>query len=70
MKQAKLYARRVAQLVAGGMSLAAAQAQAAVDVTAVVTEIGATLTPIGLVGSAVLILLVGIATFKWVRKAF
>jgi len=39
------------------------------DVTGVVTEIADTLTPVGLIGIAVLSLLVGIEAFKWVRRA-
>lgn len=42
---------------------------AAVDVAAVVTDIGAQLVPIGLIGSAVLLLIVGIKAYKWVRSA-
>jgi hypothetical protein len=41
----------------------------AIDVTAVVTEIGAQSVPIALIGAAVLILFVGIKAFKWVRRA-
>jgi len=40
------------------------------DVSAVVTEIGDTLTPVGAIGVAVLLLIVGIKAFKWVRRAF
>ncbi len=42
---------------------------AAVDVAAVVTDIGAQATPIGLIGGAVLLIFVGVKGFKWVRKA-
>jgi len=42
---------------------------AAVDVDAVVTDIGAQLVPVGLIGAAVLLLIVGIKAYKWVRKA-
>lgn len=48
---------------------AAQQAQAAVDVTAVVTEIGGAAAPIAAIGSAVLLVMVGIKVFKWVRRA-
>lgn len=41
---------------------------AAVDVSAVVTEIGAQATPISLIGTAILALYVGIKAFKWVQK--
>lgn len=39
------------------------------DVTAVVTAIGATAAPIGAIGAAVLLVLVGIKTYKWIRRA-
>ncbi len=42
---------------------------AAIDVAAVVTDIGAQAAPIALIGSAVLLLTVGIKAFKWVRRA-
>lgn len=44
-------------------------ASAAVDVTATVTEITGALTPIGLIGVAVLSVIVGIKIYKWVRRA-
>lgn len=53
----------------GALAGAAAANAAAIDVTAVVTDIAAQAAPIGLIGSAVLILFVGIRAFKWVRKA-
>ena len=40
-----------------------------VDVTAVVTAISAAATPIASIGAAVLIVLVGIKVYKWVRRA-
>jgi len=55
-------------LAAAGVG-AVAPAHAAVDVAAVVTEINGTLTPIGTIGAAVLLVVVGIAAFKWVRRA-
>ena len=39
------------------------------DVTAVVAAIGDTLVPIGLIGSAVLLVIVGFKVYKWVRRA-
>lgn len=42
---------------------------AAVDVTAVVTDIGAQAAPVASIGAAVLLLFVGIKAFKWVRRA-
>jgi hypothetical protein len=58
-------------LIAAGViaETAAQQAQAAVDVTGVVTEIGGAAAPIAAIGSAVLLVMVGIKVFKWVRRA-
>jgi hypothetical protein len=42
---------------------------ASVDVADVVTDIGAQATPVAAIGAAVLVLLVGIKAFKWVRRA-
>lgn len=42
---------------------------AAIDVTAVVTDIQAQATPIGLVGGAVLIIYAAVKAFRWVRSA-
>jgi len=42
---------------------------AAVDVAAVVTDIGAQAAPVASIGAAVLLLLVAIKAFKWVRRA-
>ena len=42
---------------------------AAPDVSGVVTEIGGTAAPIAAIGAAVLLVFVGIKTFKWVRRA-
>lgn len=47
----------------------AAASAAAIDVTAVVTDIGAQLVPIGLIGLAVLGVFVAIKAFQWVRRA-
>lgn len=57
-------------LAVSTLAIAAGASQAAaVDVTAVVTDIGAQLVPIGLVASAVLLLHLAIKAFKWVRQA-
>ena len=40
-----------------------------VDVTAVVTAIEGAATPIASIGAAVLIVMVGIKVYKWVRRA-
>lgn len=42
---------------------------AAVDVADVVTDIGAQATPVAAIGGGVLLLLVAIKAFKWVRRA-
>lgn len=57
-------------LVAAGVLAATASANAAaIDVASVVTDIAAQATPVGLIGAAVLLLVVGIKAFKWVRAA-
>lgn len=60
------------QLRNTGLGLALASpllANAAVDVSAVVTEIQGAAAPIASIGAAVLIVLVGIKVYKWVRRA-
>jgi len=42
---------------------------AAVDVADVVTDIGLQATPVAAIGGAVLLLIVAIKAFKWVRRA-
>ena len=42
---------------------------AAVDVAAVVTDIGAQAAPVGLIGVAVLLIYGAVKAFKWVRAA-
>lgn len=57
-------------LVAAGVLAGTASANAAaIDVTAVVTDIAAQSASISLVGGAVLVLYVGIKAFRWVRSA-
>lgn len=51
------------------LASAGAANAAAVDVTAVVTDIGAQAASVAAIGAAVLLLLVGIKAFKWVRRA-
>jgi hypothetical protein len=41
-----------------------------IDVTAVTAQIASATTPIGLIGGGVLLVVVAIATYKWVRRAF
>jgi len=51
-------------------ALVATQAMAAaIDVEDVVTDIGAQIAPIALIGGAVLLVFVAIKAFKWVRRA-
>lgn len=55
--------------VAVGSAVLPAAHAAAVDVADVVTDIGAQVGPIGLIGGAVLLVYVAVAAFKWVRSA-
>lgn len=55
-------------LIAAGLMIATTS-QAAVVVTDVVTEIQGAAAPIAAIGSAVLLIMVGIKVFKWVRRA-
>lgn len=64
-----LKALMVGAALALGPGLALATGPTQPDVSDVVTFIGGTSTPIGLIGSAVLLVLVGIKVFKWVRRA-
>jgi hypothetical protein len=58
-------------VLAVAFSLLGAPAQAAtgIDVTAVTTAIGDAAAPIASIGAAVLLVLVGIKVFKWIRRA-
>ena len=56
-------------LVPASFLVAGAANAAAVDVTGVVSDIAAQAAPIAAIGGAVLLLHVGIKTFKWVRQA-
>jgi len=57
-------------LLASGLFAVSTLSQAAaVSVTDVVTDIAAQGAPIAAIGAAVLLLLVGIKAFKWIRKA-
>lgn len=56
-------------ILAATMGTAAASHAAAIDVDAVVTDIGAQAAPIALIGGAVLVIVVGVKAFKWVRSA-
>lgn len=54
---------------AGALVAAGASQAAAVDVTGVVSDIAAQAAPVAAIGVAVLLLVVGIKAFQWVRKA-
>jgi hypothetical protein len=56
-------------LGAGGLLLPFLATAEAVDVAGVVTDIGAQAASVAAIGAAVLLLLVGIKAFKWVRRA-
>lgn len=58
-----------AALLGTALVLAAGNAAAVVDVTAVTTAISDTLAPIGLIGAGVLLVLVAVKTYKWIRRA-
>lgn len=64
--------KRCGALVLVSMAAPMAFAQTtsdAIDVTAVVTKIAAQAAPIASIGAAVLLLVVGIKAFHWVRRA-
>lgn len=56
-------------VAAGVLTLVTSANAAAIDVTQVVSDIAAQAGPIGLIGSAVLLIYVGVKAFVWVRKA-
>ncbi|ADQ27589.1 hypothetical protein HI806_10370 [Ralstonia solanacearum] len=61
--------KRLAVVAAGvGGAVAAGAANAAIDLTAVTTAIGDAGTAVGTIGSAVLVVIVGIAVYMWVRR--
>jgi hypothetical protein len=70
MNRINAQTRRIAAAAAvASMALVTSAAHAAIDVSAVVDEIEGAVTPIGLIGAAVLVVVVSIAAFKWVRRA-
>lgn len=69
MNRINLQTRRLAAIAAASALALAGNAHAAIDVTGVVSEIGDTITPVGAIGSAVLLVVVAVAAFKWVRRA-
>lgn len=62
------YAKKIASLLALAVVATASQA-AAIDVTSVTADMTAQLVPIGLVGGGVLLVMVAVKAFKWVRAA-
>lgn len=68
LKVKKMNYAKNAFLLALAIGATASQA-AAIDVTALVTDIGAQAVPIGLIGSAVLLIYLAVKAFKWVRAA-
>lgn len=69
MNRINLQTRRLAAIAAASALALAGNAHAAIDVTPVVTAINDTVGPIGLIGAAVLLVVVAVASFKWVRRA-
>lgn len=68
------WAKSKARAVAVTSSVAAAAVSApvhaaAVDVSAVTTDIAAQAAPIAAIGGAVLLIYIGVKAFKWVRSA-
>lgn len=59
----------VLALVTTAATMAGNASAAAPDVAAVVTEISGAAAPIASIGGAVLIVLVGVKVYKWVRRA-
>lgn len=55
--------------VGAGLSAVATVSHAVVDVTAVTAEITGAAAPVALIGGGVLVLMVGIKVYKWVRAA-
>ena len=56
-------------VAAGALAAAGASQAAAIDVSDVVTDIAAQAAPVAAIGAAVLLLVVGIKAFQWVRRA-
>jgi hypothetical protein len=56
-------------VAAGTLGIVGGANAAAVDVAAVVTDIGAQAAPVGLIGVAVLLIYGAVKAFKWVRSA-
>lgn len=60
---------RVAQLMAAGLTMSAAMAQAAIDVSAVTTGVTEAAVAVGVIGAAVTLVVLGIKVFKWAQRS-
>lgn len=75
MQKLQTLTARVAQsniargIVAAGTALAVSAANAAVDVTSTVSDLGDVKTAVASIGVAVLAIAVGIKLYKWVKSA-
>lgn len=69
MNRLNLQTLRLAAAAAGAALVTSGAHAEAVDVASVVTDIGAQAAPIALIGAAVLLIVVGVKAFKWVRSA-
>lgn len=56
-------------LSAGAIAPAALAGGGGIDVTAVTTAINGAAAPIAAIGAAVLVVLVGVKVYKWIRRA-
>lgn len=56
-------------IAAGVLTVVGSANAAAIDVGAVTAEIAAQAAPVAAIGAAVLLLVVGIKAFQWVRRA-
>ena len=61
--------RFIPAAVGAGALMAASVSNAAIDTTAIVTEISGLVTPIAAIGGAILLILVGIKGWKLIRRA-
>lgn len=61
--------RFIPAAVGTGALIAASASNAAIDTTAIVSEISGLATPIAAIGAAVLLILVGIKGWKLIRRA-
>ena len=68
MKLKNLSLRRVGVVL--GSAIATVPAFAAVDTTAITTDIASAETAVLAIGGAVVLIFLGIALYKWIRRAF